>query len=108
MRATKKVPPLARASHWHAIWQAFVCPATNPVHMLVRWRVRSSGEHGWVDGWVGARARAARLPVGVAGGEGRRRRKRERREEEEEEEERRKRGRGRGEVSPEKPAAGEL
>ena len=72
MRATKKVPPLARASHWHAIWQAFVCPAPNPVHMLVRWRVRSSGEH---DGWVGARARAARLPVGVAGGEGRRRRK---------------------------------
>ena len=80
MRATKKVPPLARASHWHAIWQAFVCPAPNPVHMLVRWRVRSSGEH---DGWVGARARAARLPIGVAGGEGRRRRKRGGREEEE-------------------------
>ena len=59
-----------------------------------------------MGGWVGGRACAARLPVGVAGGEGRRRRKRGGREEEEER--RRKRGRGRGEVSPEKPAAGEL
>ena len=92
MRATKKVPPLARASHWHAIWQAFVCPAPNPVHMLVRWRVRSSGEH---DGWVGARARAARLPVGVAGGEGRRRKGGGGREEEEEGERRERGGRER-------------
>ena len=60
----------------------------------------------WVDGR--ARARAARLPVGVAGG-GREEEKRGGREE------RRKRGGGReeeeekrGEVSPEKPAAGEL
>ena len=59
-----------------------------------------------MGGWV--RARAARLPVGVAGG-GREEEKRggreERRKRREEEEERR---RKRGEVSPEKPAAGEL
>ena len=60
-----------------------------------------------MGGWVGARARSA--PAGRCGGWGReeeeegRRRKRKRGGREEEE-----RGRGRGEVSPEKPAAGEL
>ena len=76
--STKKNDPLARALHWHAIWQVFVCPASNPVHMLVRWRARSSGCMG---GW----ARGARLPVGVAGGG---------REEEEEERRRRREGEG--------------
>ena len=53
-----------------------------------------------MGGWVGARARARSAPAGRCGGWGERRKRRE------EEEERRRRKRG--EVSPEKPAAGEL
>ena len=107
---------LARALHWHAIWQAFVCPSSNPVHMLVRWRARSSGPHGWMGGRARARAQRACRSVWRVGGEeeekrGGREERRKRREEEEErrrKRRRRRRRRKRGEVSPEKPAAGEL
>ena len=86
--------------HGHTIWQwhALVCRAS-AVYMLAT-----------VRGWGGC-ARAARLLVGVTGGGG------DGMKEEEEEREREReregaRGEGRegggGEVSPEKPAAGEL
>ena len=100
--ATKKVNPSVRyvmAWQGYVIWHAFVCRASL-VHMLVKWGVHS--------GRVGGCARAARLLVGETGvggwgggGDGRRKR--------EEGGGRERTGGGRvGEVSPEKPAAGEL
>ena len=107
--SVKTFYPLARALHWHAIWQAFVCPSSNPVRMLVRWRARSSGPHGWMGGR--ARAQRACRSVWRVGGERKTREEEEKRGGREEEEERRRKRREerfRGEVSPEKPAAGEL
>ena len=60
------------------------------------------------SGRVSGCARAARLLIGVAGGGMDVRRKRERRREREEEREEERGEGGGGEVSPEKPAAGEL